>query len=376
MTLPNVRHNGVLISPKPFFNPEPFDAARPSPGGYCRKHDTMRLARRTFFHLTAQLGAATLLGLSGHSALAQDWPAKQPIRIVVPYPAGGNADSSARAMAELASAALKQSVIIDNRPGASTIIGTDAVARAAADGYTLGVVSDSHAINHAMGKLPKAAELLGAKVPYDAVRDFVPVSGLIQIPLVLVTHPKVAARSVKELVELSQKNGKGLNFGTMGTGSPWSLHMHQLNNLTKSVFTDVPYKGLAPASTDLLGGQIDTMVMPVHFALQYIKTGKLTALATLGTQRHTLLPEVPTLGEAGYPGLAISNYLFIVAPAGTPQPIVERLGREFNAALKHPTMKDKLGTSGDAYPAEAADMAARLKRDIDAYGAVIQQTLQ
>lgn len=336
----------------------------------------MTNARRTLITLGASLAATATLGLASPAAWAQDWPSKQPIRIVVPYPAGGNGDSSARALAELASATLKQTLIIDNRPGASSIIGTDAVARAPADGYTLGVVSDSHAINHAMAKLPKATELLGAKVPYDAVRDFVPVSGLIQIPLVLVTHPKVAARSVKELVELSQKNGKGINFGTMGTGSPWFLHMHQINNLTKSVFVDVPYKGLAPASTDLLGGQIDTMVMPLHFALQHIKAGKLTPLATLGNQRHALLPDVPTLGEAGYPGLAISNYLFIVAPAGTPQPIVDRLSREFNAALRQPTMKDKLGASGDAYPAEPAELAARLKRDIDAYGAVIQQTIK
>lgn len=336
----------------------------------------MTTVRRTLVTLTVSLVTTATLGLTSTAAWAQDWPAKQPIRIIVPYPAGGNADSSARAVAELASAALKQTLIIDNRPGASSIIGTDAVARAAADGYTLGVVSDSHAINHAMAKLPKATELLGAKVPYDAVRDFVPVSGLIQIPLVLVTHPKVAARSVKELVELSQKNGKGINFGTMGTGSPWFLHMHQINNLTHSVFTDVPYKGLAPASTDLLGGQIDTMVMPLHFALQHIKAGKLTPLATLGNQRHSLLPDVPTLGEAGYPGLAISNYLFIVAPAGTPQPIVDRLSHEFNAALKQPAMKDKLGAAGDAYPAEPADLVARLKRDIDAYGAVIQQTIK
>ncbi len=326
--------------------------------------------------LRRHLLAATALGLSALSAQAQEWPAKQPIRIVVPYPAGGNADSAARALAESVSGSLKQTILVDNRPGASSIIGTEAVARASADGYTLGVVSDSHAINQAMAKLPKATELLGAKVPYDAVRDFVPVSGLIQIPLVLVVHPKVPARNVKELVQLSQKSGKGANFGTMGTGSPWFLHMHQINNLTGSVFVDVPYKGLAPASTDLIGGQIDAMVMPLHFAQQHIKAGKLVALATLGTQRHPLLADVPTLAESGYPGLSISNYLFIVAPAGTPQAVVDRLSREFNAALKQPAMKDKFGASGDPYPAEPAELNARLRRDIDAYGTVIQATIK
>ena len=196
--------------------------------------------------------AATALSLASAPSWAQAWPAKGPIRIVVPYPAGGNADSAARAVAEVVSASLKQTVLIDNRPGASSVIGTEAVARAPADGYTLGVVSDSHAINQAIAELPKANELLGAKVGYDAVRDFLPVSGLIQIPLVLVVHPSVPAKSVKELVQLSRTKGKGVAFGSMGPGSPWFIHMHQLNKLTGADFTDVPYKGLAPAANDLL----------------------------------------------------------------------------------------------------------------------------
>ncbi len=320
--------------------------------------------------------AALGLGLAlGQPAMAQEWPARGPLKIIVPYPVGGNADSAARAIAETISTNLKQSVIVDNRPGASSIIGTEAVFRAPADGYTLGVVSDSHAINHAMAKLPKSSDILGARVPYDAVRDFVPVAGMIQVPLVLVVHPKVAARNVKELVALSNTS-KGINFGSMGSGSPWFIHMHQLNNLTRGAFVDVPYKGLAPAATDLLAGQIDTMVMPVHYAQQQIRAGKLVALATLGAQRHALLPEVPTLAESGYPGLAISNYLFFVAPAGTPQPVVDRLSREINAALRLPAMRDKMAAAGDPYPAEPAELSARLRRDIDAYGAVIQATVK
>jgi tripartite-type tricarboxylate transporter receptor subunit TctC len=320
------------------------------------------------------LCAAAALALVAGSSWAQEWPAKAPIKIIVPYPAGGNADSAARAVGEALSASLKQMVIVDNRPGASSVIGTDAVARAPADGYTVGVVSDSHAINQAIAHLPKGNELLGAKVPYDAVRDFVPVSGLIQIPLVLVVSPAVPARSVKDLVQFSKD--KGASFGSMGPGSPWFIHMHQLNKLTGGDFIDVPYKGLAPAATDLLGGQIQTMLMPVHYAQQYIKSGKLVPLATLGAQRHPLLPNVPTLSESGYPGLEISNYLMFVAPAGTPKPIVERLGREFIAALKQPGMKEKLLLSGDPYPAEPAALATRLRRDIDTYGAVIQATVK
>jgi len=330
----------------------------------------MTITRRT-------LCAIAALGFAASPSWAQEWPAKQPIKIIVPYPAGGNADSAARAVAEAASANLKKTIIIDNRPGASSIIGTEVVARAPADGYTIGVVSDSHAINHAMAKLPKAADVLGAKVPYDAIRDFVPVSGMISVPLVLVVNSKVPARTVKDLVQLSKDNkSSGLNFGTMGTGSPWFIHMHQLHSLTKADFVDVPYKGLAPAATDLLAGQIDTMVMPVHYAQQYIKAGKLVPIATLGAQRHPLLPDVPTLAESGYPGLVISNYLFFVAPAGTPQAIVDKLGREFNAALKQPAMKDKLAISGDPYPADPAELTARVRRDIETYGAVIQATVK
>ncbi len=307
-------------------------------------------------------------------AHAQAWPSRQPIRIVVPYPAGGNADSAARAVADLVSTALPQTLIVDNRPGASSIIGSDAIRRAPADGYTIGVVSDSHAINQVMGKLPKAAEILGAQVPYDAQRDFVPVAGLIRVPLVLVVHPSVPARTVKELVQWSQRPGAGgLNFGTMGTGSPWFIHMHQLQALTQGQFVDVPYKGLAPAATDLLAGQINAMVMPVHFAQQYVRTGKLVPLATLGSDRHPLMPEVPTIVESGYPGFSVANHLYFVAPAGTPATVVARLSREINAALRQPQMRDKLGASGDAYPAEPAELAQGLQRDLDAYGAVIQK---
>lgn len=331
----------------------------------------MLIKRRQVISLAA-VGLA--LGMA-QTALAQEWPARQPLRIVVPYPAGGNADSAARAIAEVVSANIKQTVIVDNRPGASTIIGTEMVSRAPADGYTLGVVSDSHAINQAMARMPKSAEILGAKVPYDAVRNFVPVAGMIQVPLVLVASPKIQARNVKDLVALSTK-AAGINFGSMGMGSPWFIHMHQLNSLLRINFVDVPYKGLQPAAMDLLAGQIDVMVMPVHYAQQHIRAGKLTALATLGVQRHSLLPDVPTLSEAGYPGLNISNYLYFVAPVGTPQPVVDRLSREINAALKLPAVREKMSTSGDPYPAEPAELSARLLRDIDAYGSVIKTTVK
>jgi tripartite-type tricarboxylate transporter receptor subunit TctC len=278
----------------------------------------------------------------------------------------------------MASPNLKQTILIENRPGASSIIGSDFVAKAPPDGYTIGVVSDTHAINQAMSKSPKAAEILGAKVPYDAVRDFVPVSGMLYVPLALVVNPKIAARTVKELVQISKsrKGTSGLNFGTMGNGSSWFVQMHQLAKLVNGDFVDVPYKGLAPAAADLIGGQIDVMIMPVHFAQQYVRSGKLVAIATLGPQRHPLLPDTLSLAESGYPGVTFSNSLYFVAPIGTPPAVVERISREFNAALRQPSMKDKLGTAGDPYPAESAELASRLRADIDAYGAAISATVR
>ena len=334
----------------------------------------MNRIRRTVIRIVAAM-ALSPFALTPLAASAQEWPSK-PLRIIVPYPAGGNADSAARAVSQVVAANLKQPIVVDNRPGASTIIGTEMIARAAPDGYTLGLVTDSHAINQALGKLPKGSEILGAKISYDATRDFIPISGVALVPLVLVVHPSVPARSVKELVELSNaRKDKGVNFGSMGQGSPWYWHMHQLQKLTGASLVDVSYKGLAPASTDLLGGQIDTMLMPVHFAQQYIKSGKLIPLATLGAERHPILPAVPTLAEAGFPGLEVTNWFMFVAPAGTPQPVIDRLSREFVEALKLPTIKEKFSLTGDPYPADAAEVTARLARDIESYGAVIRANL-
>jgi len=327
-------------------------------------------------HTRRTLCVSLSLAMNAHSVFAQEWPTK-PIRIIVPYPPGGNSDSAARVLAEMVSASLKQPVLVENRPGASTIIGTEMVARAPADGYTLGLITDSHAINQALAQTPNGAEILGAKVPYDAIRDFAPVSGIARVPLVLVVNPKVPARSVKELVAHAKaQKDKGANFGTMGTGSPWFVHMHQLNRLTGATFVDVPYKGLAPAATDLIGGQIDAMVMPIHYSQQFLKTGKLIALATLGAQRHPLLPDVPTLAESGYPGLEVANWFGLVAPAGTPKPVIDRLSREFNTALRSQQVKDRFELTGDPYPADPAELAARIRQNIDAYGAVIQSTVR
>lgn len=323
------------------------------------------------------LCAAAFIAAAPAATFAQQWPAQQPIRIVVPYPAGGNADAAARALSEPLTAELNQRVIVDNRPGASSTIGTDIVSRAAPDGYTIGVVSDSHAINHVLSGMPKAGDIIGAKVSYDAVNDFIPIAGMLEVPLVLVVNPKVPVRDLKSLIEFSKKDRQdGMNFGSMGPGSPWSIHLHQLEELTGASFVDVPYKGLAPAANDLLAGQTDTMLMPVHYAQQYVKAGKLVPIVTLGAKRHPLMPDVPTLAESGFPGLAISNYLYFVAPKGTPPAIVDKLSKALIEALKQPSMKEKLGIAGDPYLATSEELSTQLKNDIDTYGAVIKKTIK
>lgn len=317
-------------------------------------------------------------GLFAGAATAQDWPAKTQIRLINPYPPGGNGDVAARAVADIAGAKLKQVILVDNRPGASSIIGTEAVGKAPPDGYTIGLVSDSHAINQAMSNQGKAMEILGSKVPYDAVRDFTPVSGLLAVPLALVVNPAVKTRSLKEVIQLSstRKNAEGMNFGTMGPGSSWFVQMHQLAKLTGAKFTDVPYKGMAPASTDLIAGQIEVMILPVHYVQAYEKSGKLAPVVVLSPQRHPLLPNTPSLAESGFPGQEFNNTLWLLAPAGTPPSIVERMSQEFNAALTSPGIKDRLATAGDPYPSTPPELAKKLRADIDSYGATIKAVIK
>lgn len=250
------------------------------------------------------------------------------------------------------------------------------VFRAPPDGYTVGLVSDSHAINHLLSQTPRGRDILGTRVPYDAQTDFMPVAGAALVPLALVVNPQVPASNVKELVALStSRKDRPVTFATMGPGSPWAMHMFQLASATGASLTDVAYKGLAPAATDLVGGSFESMVMPLHFAQQYVRTGKLRALATLGEKRHPLLPDVPTLAESGFPGLTLSNWLFYVVPKGTPQPVVDRLSRAINNAQRNPGMQQKFGLTGDTFPASPEELTARLRKDLDMYGAVIRTTI-
>ena len=286
--------------------------------------------------LRLTLGA--LLAVMAVPALAQApaYPTK-PIRLVVPFPAGGTTDILARAVAQKLTEAWGQPVIVDNRPGAGGNIGSELVAKAAPDGYTLemGTVG-THAINAS----------LYAKMPYDHVKDFVPVILIAGVPNVLVVYPSVPVNSVAELIAYAKANPGKLNFASSGSGTSIHLSGELFKVMSGVQMTHVPYKGSAPAVQDLLGGQVQLMFDNLPSALPHIKAGKLRALAVTSAQRAPVLPDVPTIAEAALPGFEASSWFGVLAPAGTSPAIVVKLNAEIAKWLASPEAKEKLQSQG------------------------------
>jgi tripartite-type tricarboxylate transporter receptor subunit TctC len=270
------------------------------------------------------------------AALGQAYPNK-PIRLIVPFAAGGGNDNIARLVGKRVSDSLGQPLVIDNRPGAGGVLGAELAAKSAPDGYTLflGGVG-SHAVN------PNLIE----KLPYDPIKDFAPVILLAQAPLVLVVHPSVPARTFAEFVEYARKNPGKLNFASNGNGSSAQLAAVMFDSMAGADMEHVPYKGLAPALTDLLSGQVQLMFSSVVAILPHIKADKLRALAVTGEKRLASLPDVPTVAESGFPGYEASSWYGILAPAGTPREIVTRLNAEFTRALEQPEVRKTLLADG------------------------------
>jgi tripartite-type tricarboxylate transporter receptor subunit TctC len=269
-------------------------------------------------------------------ATGQSYPSK-PIRLVVPFPAGGTTDLLARAMAQKLSEALGQQVVVDNRPGAGGNIGSDIVAKSAPDGYTLlmGTVG-THAINVS----------LYTKMPYDAVKDFVPIVLVAGVPNVLVVHPTLPVKTVADLIKLAKEHPGSINFASSGNGTSIHLSGELFKSLTGVQMAHVPYKGSAPALTDLIGGQVQIMFDNLPSALPHIKAGKLRAIAVTSTKRAPALPDLPTIAESGVPGFEASSWFGMLAPAGTPREIVLRINAEVNKALQAGDMKEKLLAQG------------------------------
>ena len=262
---------------------------------------------------------------TSHWTFAVEYPEK-PIRIVVPYPPGGFNDTLARTLGQKFTEVWQQPVVVENRPGGGTTIGTSLVARSAPDGYTLLVVSFAFAVN----------PTLYTALPYDSARDLVPVSQAAATPNLLVVNPSLPAKTLKELMSLARYRPGRLNYASAGNGSSNHLSMELFKSMTTLNLMHVPYKGSVPAVTDLLGGQVDAMFDNVPNVIQHVRAGKLRALAVSSATRSPLVPDIPTVAEAGVPGFDVSVWFGIVAPAGTPAPVIAKLNAEINRILKMP----------------------------------------
>lgn len=309
----------------------------------------MKKTTRVLKTIAAIAACAPLLGWAA-------WPDK-PIRMVVPYAAGGGADNTARIVAQQMSAALGQQIVIDNRPGAGGVIGADNVSKAAGDGYTVLYDASAFSVNPSLRKLP-----------FDATKDFIPVSLVATAPQILVVPENAPYKTVAEFLDFARKNPGKLSFASAGGGTGSHLAGEALNEQAKVNLMHVPYKGGAPALTDLMGGQVSAYFGNVASTLSYVKSGKLRALAVSSTRRVPALPDTPTLGESGLPGYNVVEWNGVFLPKGTPPDIVQKLGKAVQAAVNDPTVRQKLlqlglepaGTTPEAFARFVQDETNRV----------------
>ena len=311
-----------------------------------------------------KLLAAAACAVVASSALAQDrWPSR-PVKVIVPSSPGGGTDLYARLLGQALSESLKQQFVIDNRPGASGNIGAEAAAKAAPDGYTILVSA-----NPALTVNPH----LYKNLPYNTERDLVPVARGVIAPQVLVVHPGVKARTLRELVEIGYHEKGKLAFGSAGTGSPTFLGVRLLEEISGARFTHVPYKGVGAGYKDLLGGQLAFMYPDAATAVPYLRSGKLIALAV--NQKTPLLPGVPTFTELGYPQVdKVFTSFSVAVPTGTPTPIVHKLSAEIARAMKSPALADKLEPQGLVPVFDTPEEAAKsLKQERDGWAPFVHR---
>ena len=292
----------------------------------------MRLMTPTQLAHAAAFAIACALA---QGAYAQGYP-DRPIRLIVSYPPGGGTDVTARAIAPKLSEGLGRQIVIDNRPGAGSVIGTDLVAKASPDGYTL-LMADT-----TFGIIPG----LYGKLPFDALRDFQPVTQVSGVPIGLVVHPGVAASSVKELVQLARAKPGALNFGSGGVGTPVHMAGELLKMAAKIEIVHIPYKGAGPAFSDLLGGHFQLMFPTLQSAVPHIKSNRLRLLALTTEKRSSAFPDAPTMAEAGVPGVVATAWFGISAPKGTPQPIVARLHAETVKVMQDGAIRQRFAAEG------------------------------
>jgi tripartite-type tricarboxylate transporter receptor subunit TctC len=307
--------------------------------------------------------SAMILALVSSSAWAQAYPVK-PIRMVVPFAAGGVVDATARLLTPKMSELLTQPVIIDNRPGAGGNIAADLVAKSAPDGYTILITTHGHAISPGLYK----------KLPFDAAQDFAPITQIASSFLVLVSTPRLSVSSVKELVTLAKAKPGRLNFGSTGLGAPPHLVGELFKQSTGIDVVHVPYKGDAPMYQALLAGEVDFAFGPLGNAIAHIRSGKLRALGMTGSRRSPVIPDVPTMVEAGVPELELTGWLGLFAPAGTPRAVIERLHAAMVSTISTPEVRERFPVLGyEPVGSTPDDFGVRFKRDLTVYARVIQE---
>jgi tripartite-type tricarboxylate transporter receptor subunit TctC len=299
-------------------------------------------------------------------AHAQDAYPNRPVRIIVAFPAGQATDLAARAVAQKLSENLGQQFIVDNRPGAASIIGSEAAAKAPNNGYNLFMGSSgSLAVNPGMY----------SKLPYDPVGDFTPISQALYVPFFIFVHPSVPANNVKELVAFLKANPNKLNFGSAGTGASNHLSAELFKSVTGVAMTHVPYKGSPPAVTDLLAGQISLMFETGPLGLPHVKNGKLKVLAVGSRQRSAAMPELVTVAESGYPGFETVGWAGLLSPAGTPKDIIARLNSEVVRIIAQPGINDRFISLGAELVSSTPDeFGAYIKSEIAKWGKVIKES--
>lgn len=307
-------------------------------------------------------GLLAVLLLAATAAQAQNYPSKS-VRIVVPFAAGGPADNYARFIGQRLSDALGQPFVIDNRPGAGSIIGTDVVAKAPADGYTLLMMSNTHTVN----------ETLVPSKPFVLMRDFVPVAPVNYSDLVLVAHPSLPAKNLKDILQLAKDKPGKYNYASSGNGTPYHMAGELFKSMAGIYLVHIPYRGSSGARTDIIGGQVDMMFDAVTTMSEQARAGKVRAIATSGRQRSAVLPDVPTLAEAGLPGYEATIWLGLMAPKGTPPAIVQQLNEAVSKIVSQPEVNQLWTKQGAvAMKMNPQEFDKYMREDIEKWARVIK----
>jgi tripartite-type tricarboxylate transporter receptor subunit TctC len=307
------------------------------------------------------LACALLVVMSTAATRAEDYPSR-PVRLIVPFGAGGPADVYARVLGQHLSEALKQAFVVEDRPGAGSIIGTDQVAKSAPDGYTLLVMSNTHTTN----------ESLVANKPFQLMRDFVPVAPINYSDLIMVVHPSVPAKDLKEFIALAKAKPGTLNYASSGVGTPYHMAGELFKAMSGTDIIHVPHKASGDARNSVIGGHVQMMLDAITTMAPNAAAGQVRALATTGTKRSELTPDVPTVAEAGVPGYEATIWLGIMAPAGTPKEIVDKLNAEINKVINRPDVKAAWGKQGAvAMAMSPAEFDKYLRADIEKWAKVV-----